>query len=119
MNLPGEEVVRCRGFYDPSEIHHRDSVRDVPHDGNIVRDEQVSEPQLLLQVLQQVDDLSLHRHVESRNGLVADEIIRFQRERACNSDALTLTSRELVRKALCGCAQLAEARTSVVSGKSV
>ena len=50
--------------------------RDVAHDGQVVRDEQVGEPELALQVLQQVDDLRLDRDVERGDGLVEDEQAR-------------------------------------------
>jgi hypothetical protein len=55
-----EQVVGVRDLDDAAEIHHRDSVRDVPHDREIVRDEEVGQPELALQILQQVDDLGLN-----------------------------------------------------------
>ena len=49
----------------------------MPHDREIVRDEQIGEFELALQVLQQVDDLRLHRNVERRDRLVADDEARL------------------------------------------
>ena len=66
----------------------------------IVRDEQIGQLQLLLQIHQQVDDLRLHRHVERRHRLVEDEERRIQRQRARQADALPLAAAELVRVAL-------------------
>ena len=74
-------------------------MRDVLDHGQIVRDEQIGEAEVLLQVDQQVDHLRLHRHVERGHRLVADDQLRLQGERACDDEALALAARELVRKA--------------------
>ena len=47
-------------------VEDRDAVRDVAHDGQVVGDEQVGDAELALEVLEQVDDLRPHRHVEGR-----------------------------------------------------
>ena len=61
---------------DAAEIHHGDPVADMLDHREIVRDEQIGQPELVLQVHQQVDDLRLDRHVERRDRLVADDQIR-------------------------------------------
>ena len=66
----------------------------------IVRDEQVGQLQLRLQVDQQFDDLRLNRHVERRHRFVGDDERRVQRQRARDADALPLAAAELVRIAL-------------------
>ena len=53
----------------------------------------------LLELLHQVDDLRLDRDVERRHGLVADEEVRVERERAGEADPLPLAAGELVRVA--------------------
>ena len=53
-----------RDLDDPTEVHHRDAVRDVLHRGEIVGDEQVRQVELTLQTLEQVQHLRLDRHVE-------------------------------------------------------
>ncbi len=62
-----------------------------------MRDEEVGQVELVLEPLHQVDDLRLHRHVERRHRLVADDDLGVERETAGDADALTLTARELVR----------------------
>ena len=57
-------------------------------------------PSLPLQVAQQVQHLRLDRHVERRHGLVGDQQLRAQRERARDADALALAAGELVRVAV-------------------
>ena len=73
---------------------------DVPHDREIVRDEEVGQAALALQRFQQIDDLALDRHVERRHRLVADDEFRFDRKRARNADALALAAGKLVRIAV-------------------
>ena len=49
---------------DLAEVHDRDVGAEVPHDGQVVGDEEERDPELVLHVTQQVDDLGLDRHVE-------------------------------------------------------
>ena len=62
-----------------------------------MRDEQVGQFQLALQILQEIDDLGLDGHIESRYRLVADDETRLQREGASDADALALPAGELMR----------------------
>ena len=55
------------------------------------------EAKLLLELVEQVDDLLLHRHVESRGGLVGDDELGVARQSHGDEDTLTLAARELVR----------------------
>ena len=94
---------RARGrsdLHDLSQIHHRDAAADVLDEPQIVRDEQIRQLQLLLQIHQQVDDLRLHRHVERRDRLVEHQERRIERQRARQADALPLSAAELVRVSL-------------------
>ena len=84
---------------DLAEVHDGDAVGDLAHDREVVGDEHVGRPELLLEVLEQVDDLRLDRHVERRDRLVGDDELRAQRERAGDPDPLALAAGELVRVA--------------------
>ena len=53
-----------RDFYDLPARHHGDAVGHVIHDCKIVRDEQIGEPKLSLEIAQQIEHLRLHRHIE-------------------------------------------------------
>ena len=55
-------------------------------------------PSSVLQVLEQVDDAGLDRHVERRHRLVEHEQLRVERERPGDADALALAAGELVRE---------------------
>ncbi len=52
---------------DLAQVHHGDPVGDVLDHRQVVRDEQVRQVELALQIRQQVQDLRLHRHVERRD----------------------------------------------------
>jgi len=82
---------------DLAQVHHGDAVADVLDHGEVVRDEQVRELHLVLQVHQEVDHLRLHRHVERRHRLVAHDQPRPQRERAGDAEPLALAAGEFVR----------------------
>src|SRR5436305_625969 len=77
---------------DLAEIHHRHPVRYVPHHRQVVRNEDVRQPEVTLQRLQQVHDLRTDRHIERGDGLVEDDQLRIQRERARDTDALPSTA---------------------------
>src|SRR5262245_57870512 len=57
-------------------------MRHVLDDCQIVANEKHREPEFALQVLQQIDDLRLHRHVQRRHGFVADDQIGLGGKRA-------------------------------------
>ena len=87
------------GPFDQSpEVHHADLVADVPHDGQVVRDEQIGQAALALQVFHDVQHLCLHRHVERRGRLVAHQKLRLRGQRARDRNALPLAAGELMRK---------------------
>src|SRR5947199_2231158 len=91
------ELLGRSDLDDLPEVHDGNARRDVLDDGQIVGDEEVGEPELRLEVLEQVDDLGLDGHVQGRDGLVRDDERRARRGRARDADALALTAGELVR----------------------
>jgi hypothetical protein len=77
-----EECVLLRELDDLSEIHDGDPVADVLDHREIMRNEEVGELQLLLQVPQQIDDLRLDGDVERRDGLVEHDEARIEHQSA-------------------------------------
>src|SRR5205823_2341957 len=94
---PCEQFAPFRDLDDAAEIHHADPVRHVPHYREIVADEEVGEAELVLQVAHQIENLRLHRDVERRGRLVADDEFGFRGKGARNRDPLPLTAGEFVR----------------------
>jgi hypothetical protein len=72
-------------------------VADVFDDGQIVGNEQVGQPVLLLEVLEQVDDLGLHRNIQSADRFIANDQLRLDRQRPRDADPLPLAPAELMR----------------------
>ncbi len=96
----GEQARRRRQLDELAEVHHGDAVRQVPDDGEVVRDEEVGETHVAAQLCEQVHDLSLNRHVERRDRLVEHDELRIERDGARHADALPLAAGEFVRIAV-------------------
>ena len=58
---------------DAAAIHDGDAVGEMGDDRDVVRDEEIGDAEIVAQVGQQIDDRRLHRDVERRHRLVADD----------------------------------------------
>ena len=83
---------------DLAQIHHRDAMADTLDDRDVVRDEQIGQAHVSLNVHHQIDDLRLDRDVERRYGFIGDQQLRRQRERPCDAQPLPLAAGEFMRK---------------------
>src|SRR5689334_14923228 len=90
------QLVRRTLFDDLTQVHHHHPVADVLHHVQVVTDEDVRQPQLRLEVQQQIQDLCLYGLVKRRHRLVADDQFWLERQRARRVDALQLTTAQLV-----------------------
>ena len=97
MRRRAEHLRRLALLDDAPLPHHGHAIGDPLDHGEVVRDEEVGDPACALQREQQVEHLCLHRHVERRHDLIADDQRGLHGERACDADALTLTPAQLVR----------------------
>src|SRR3546814_3213398 len=98
MPRAAEQGARLAPLDEAAKIHDADEVGDVIDYGEIVADEKVSEAQLALEPLHQVQDLRLHRDVERRGRLVANQELRVAGQSAGDGDELALPAGELVRE---------------------
>ena len=87
-------------FNDLTEVHDSDGVRKVTHDGEVVGYEDQRRRIFVLEVVQQVDDCRLHRHVERRDRFVGDDDLRIADEGPGDCNPLLLAAGQLVRIAL-------------------
>ena len=87
-----EECVAGGDFDDGAEIHHRNRRADEFHDTQVVADEQVGQPQVALEVGEQVEDLRLDRDVERRDRLVRNQHRWIERQCARDAEALSLAA---------------------------
>ena len=60
-----QDLFDWADFDNLAKVHDRNAGAQVRDHGEIVRDEQVSDAELLLQIFQQVQHLGLDRHVQS------------------------------------------------------
>ena len=68
-----------RTFFDQlSKIHHRNIIGNMLYNRHIVRDEHISQSPLLLQILKQIQNLSLNRHIQRGNRLITYDEVRIQ-----------------------------------------
>src|SRR5262249_8774193 len=80
-------------------VDHRDPFGELADEPEVVRDEEVGEVELLLQILEQVDDLGLDADVERRYRLVADDQPWREPQRAGDAEARRPAARHFVRGA--------------------
>ena len=93
----GEQRLRRRGFDDTAGVHDGDAIGVAGHDTQVVGDEDDAHLVLVAQLIDEVEDLHLRRHVQGRRGLVRDEDARLAHEGHGDHDALAHAARELVR----------------------
>ena len=94
---------RRRDLDDPAEVHHRDPVGDVPHDRQVVRDEEVGQAELAAAAAS--SRLTIWAWIETSSAETGSSQTmkrRLDRQRPGDADALPLAARELVRIAV-GC----------------
>ena len=91
---PGDFVDGLGGssFDDLPMVHDQDKVANVLDHSKIMRNEQIRNTQLILQILQKIDDLSLDAHIESADRLIANNETRLDGQGPGNADSLPLTA---------------------------
>ena len=95
-----DERFRRRVLHDPAEIHDDDAVGDVFDDGEVMRNEQIRETVIALQVDQQVDHLGLDRDIQRRDRLVGHHQLGAKHQCARDRDPLALSSGKHMRIAI-------------------
>ena len=96
MQVVGEQLLAAAQLHHLAQVHDHDGVRDVLDHRQVVGDEHIGQAVLLLEVLHQVQNLSLDGYVQSRHRLVTDDKLWVQREGAGNADALAAAAVQLV-----------------------
>ena len=97
MQRRAKELSDGRHLHDPTQIHHRHAPADGTDHAQIMRNEEVGEPVLLLQLLEELLNLRTHRHIERSDRLIEDEQSRLEREGSGNRHALTFAAGEFPR----------------------
>ena len=92
-----EHLIHAALLDDLPFAHDGDAVGDVPHDADVVRDEEDCRARALLERTQLVEDLQLNRCVECRGRLIGEEELRAQDDGECDGGALCHAAREFER----------------------
>ena len=66
-----------------------------------MRNKEIRQVHLLLQIPEEVDNLCLNRNIQSGNRLIADNKLRLDGKGSCDTDSLTLTAGKLMRETAC------------------
>lgn len=89
------EDLRLASLLDTApQVHHHHLVGDMFLHRQIVRDEDIGEPQLLLQIHHQVQNLSPYRDIKRRYRLIGDHHIGIEHQATRNGDTLALAAGE-------------------------
>ncbi|MNI50408.1 hypothetical protein D3C73_1050680 [compost metagenome] len=93
-----EERVGGDPLHQFPAIQHRDLVGQLPHDRQVVGDEQHGDAVLLLERQQQFDDSGLHRYIQRRKNFIADQQLWIDQQRPCNRHPLPFAAGQLFGK---------------------
>src|ERR1700733_1301598 len=97
--LPADRVSRPN-LDDLAHVHHGHAVADSLNDAEVVRDENIGKAEHRLQVEDESQDLRPYRDVQGRHGLVEDDNLGFEDQRASDRDSLALAAGKLMRIAV-------------------
>src|SRR2546423_6098581 len=94
------DQLALRKLYNAAKIHHGYTVADMFHDRQVVGNKKIGETKLTLQLLHEVEYLSLDRDVQCGHWLVGDDKGWVESQGAGNTDTLALATAELMREAV-------------------
>ena len=102
-----KDLIGRAQFHHMAEIHHHHTIRQVPHDREVVADEEQRGFVFPLDVHQEVCHSRLNRHIKRRDRFVRHNDPCATGEGTRDTDTLLLTTRELARHPICkGAGQL-------------
>jgi len=99
VNRLGDDGVRRAALDDLAAIDdvQLTTVADISGGRHVMRDEHQRDAQVLTQIPEELQDAEAHRHVDHRDGLVGDQNLRVDGQRARDYDSLSLATRECMR----------------------
>ncbi len=99
MDWPIEYSPHGARLHHFAILHDQYPFADMIDHPQVVGNEQARQPQTLFQVIQQLKNLGLHRNIQGRHRLIADQDLRLAGQGAGDGDALTLAAGQLDRAA--------------------
>ena len=92
-----ENFVDGARLDDPTRVHHHHVLNGLGNHPQIVRDEHEGRTRLILDLADELEDLSCDRDVERGRGLVRDDQVWVARQGHRDHHPLAHTARHLVR----------------------
>src|SRR5665647_998031 len=96
----GHHLERLADLDDAAQVHDGDAVADHPGQREVVGDEDVGDPHLLLLLDHKLEDVVADGDIEAGHRLVGDDHVRPEHGGPGDADALPLPAGELVRVAV-------------------
>src|SRR5699024_277678 len=91
-----EDVIGAALLNHSTLLHDHDIICGLANHSQVVGDEKIGQVQILLQIRHQLNDLVLYQNVQCGHGLTQNNDIRVEGKRAGESNALPLTTGELI-----------------------
>jgi hypothetical protein len=92
-----EQLFDRGSLHNPPGVHHYDTVAVAGDDTKIVGDQDCPQLRSVNEVVQQLEDLGLDRHVEGGGGLVRDQHPGLTGHRQSDNYSLALPAAQAVR----------------------
>jgi hypothetical protein len=90
-----KDLLGTPQLHNSAQVNHCDVICQITYHRQIVRDEQIGGLLLALEIVQQIEDGRLYRHIQRRDRLVEQQQIRLRGEGTGNRHALLLAAAEL------------------------
>ena len=84
------KFVPLGGLDDDAEIHNSDAVTNMAHHAQVMRNEEIGKPELVLQVFKKIYNLRLDRYIQRGDWFIANDKQWIGCECSGNADALAL-----------------------------
>jgi hypothetical protein len=99
--VPGlrENLRRGPGFDDSAGLHDGDARGQLRDDGQAMRNQQIGEGEVALQILQQLENLCADGNVKRGNRFIGNHQAWAEHKRTRDADALALAAGKFVRVA--------------------
>ena len=91
-----EYALRRAAFLHFTAAHDQNFMRYLTHQIQIMANEQQTHFALAMHLQQQINDLTLHRHIQRRGRLIGNQQRWFTRQRHGNHNALLLSARQFM-----------------------
>ena len=92
-----EHLFGVAHFQELASAHDGDARGDLRHYGQAVGDENIGQPEFVLEFLQQKENLRADGNIQGGDGFIGNDELWLEDQGARNADALALASGEFVR----------------------